>query len=58
LERLLAELSIEQWIGDAAKTETKRVRKQKTDRNDAQLLLALLIENNFPRGVGSESGKS
>src|SRR5271170_5515085 len=48
-ERLLAELGIEVWIGDAAKIKTKRVRKQKTDRNDAQLLLALLIENNFPR---------
>ncbi len=48
-ERLLAELSIEVWIGDAAKIKTKRVRKQKTDRQDAQLLLKLLLENNFPR---------
>ena len=48
-ERLLAELSIELWIGDAAKIKSKRVRKQKTDRNDAQLLLQLLLENNFPR---------
>jgi len=48
-ERLLAELGIELWIGDAAKIKTKRVRKQKTDRNDAQLLLQLLLENNFPR---------
>jgi transposase len=48
-ERLLAELGIEVWIGDAAKIKTKRVRKQKTDRNDAQLLLQLLLENNFPR---------
>ena len=29
--------------------KTKRVRKQKTDRNDAQLLLKLLLENNFPK---------
>src|SRR6266403_3507914 len=35
-ERLLAELSVEVWIGDAAKIKTKRVRKQKTDRQDAQ----------------------
>jgi transposase len=48
-ERLLAELDMELWIGDAAKIKTKRVRKQKTDRNDAQLLLGLLIENRFPR---------
>ena len=47
-ERLLAELGIEVWIGDAAEIKTKRVRKQKTDRNDAHLLLKLLLENNFP----------
>jgi transposase len=48
-ERLLAELGVELWIGDAAEIKTKRVRKQKTDRQDAQLLLKLLLENNFPR---------
>lgn len=48
-ERLLAELGMEVWTGDAAKIKTKRVRKQKTDRQDAQLLLKLLLENNFPR---------
>jgi len=48
-ERLLAELGIEVWIGDAAEIKTKRVRKQKTDRQDAQLLLKLLLENRFPR---------
>src|SRR5712692_954036 len=48
-ERLLAELRIEVLIGDAAEIKTKRVRKQKTDRQDAQLLLKLLLENNFPR---------
>jgi transposase len=44
---LLAELGIEIWIGDAAEIKSKRVRRQKTDRNDAQLLLKLLLENNF-----------
>jgi transposase len=48
-ERLLAELGIEVWIGNAAEIKTKRVRKQKTDRQDAQLLLKLLLENRFPR---------
>src|SRR5580692_6282470 len=48
-ERLLTELGIELWIGDAAEIETKRVRKQKTDTNDARLLLKLLLEDNFPR---------
>ena len=48
-ERLLAELQFELWIGDAAEIRTKRVRKQKTDRRDAQLILQLLMENRFPR---------
>jgi transposase len=48
-ERLLAELGMELWIGDAAEIKAKRVRKQKTDREDARLLLRLLQENNFPR---------
>ena len=48
-ERLLHELQVELWIGDAAEIRTKRVGKQKTDRQDAQLLLRLLIEDRFPR---------
>ncbi|MGB2900740.1 MAG: IS110 family transposase [Candidatus Acidiferrum sp.] len=48
-ERLLAELGFEVWIGDAAEIKKKRVRKQKTDREDARLLLRLLLENRFPR---------
>ena len=48
-ERLLAELQFELWIGDAAEIRTKRVRKQKTDRHDAQLILKLLLEDRFPR---------
>jgi len=48
-ERLLAELNFELWIGDAAEIRAKRVRKQKTDRQDAQLLLRLLLEDRFPR---------
>src|SRR5256712_8439559 len=48
-ERLLSEVQFELWIGDAAEIRTKRVRKQKTDRQDAQLLLRLLIEDRFPR---------
>jgi len=48
-ESLLNELEFELWIGDAAAIRTKRVRKQKTDRQDAQLLLRLLLEDRFPR---------
>jgi transposase len=48
-ERLLRELGFELWMGDPAEIRTKRVRKQKTDRQDAQLLLRLLMEDRFPR---------
>jgi transposase len=48
-ERLLGELNFELWMGDAAEIRTKRVRKQKTDRQDAQLILRLLIEDRFRR---------
>jgi transposase len=48
-ERLLAELGYELWIGDAAQITAMRVRKQKTDRQDAQFLLKLLVEDRFPR---------
>jgi len=48
-ERLLAELQFELWIGDAAEIQSKRVRKQKTDRQDAQLILKLMLKDDFPR---------
>jgi len=48
-ERLLAELDFEVWIGDPAEIKTRRVKKQKTDRQDAQLLLKLMMEDRFPR---------
>jgi transposase len=48
-ERLLAELGFEVWIGDPAEIKIRRVKKQKTDRRDAQLLLRLLREDSFPR---------
>jgi len=46
-ERLLSELQFELWIGDAAEIRSPRVRKQKTDRQDAQLILKLLLEDRF-----------
>ena len=48
-ERVLRQLEFELWIGDAAEIRTKRVHKQKTDRQDAQLLLRLMMEDRFPR---------
>ena len=48
-ERLLAELNFELWIGDAAEIHRKRERKQKTDRQDAQHILRLLLKDDFPQ---------
>src|SRR5262249_40911074 len=48
-ERLLAELNLELWIGDASQMRAKRVRKKKTDREDARHILRLLVEDGFPR---------
>ena len=48
-ERLLGELQLELWIGDAAEIQRKRERKQKTDRQDARHILKLLLKDDFPR---------
>lgn len=46
---MLSELGHELWLGEAAKIRASVVRKQKTDRRDAEHLLRLLIEERFPR---------
>jgi transposase len=51
-ERLLAELQFELWIGNAGEIKAARVRKLKTDRQDALLLLKLLVAH-----LGCESGE-
>jgi len=48
-ERLLAECGHELWLGDASAIRATVVRKQKTDRRDAEQLLQLLMEGRFPR---------
>jgi len=48
-ERFLAELDFELWIGDPAEVKAKRVKKRKTDREDARLLLKLMLEDRFPK---------
>jgi transposase len=48
-ERLLHELGFELWVGDPAKVRAAAARKPKTDKEDARLLLRLLLENRFPR---------
>jgi transposase len=46
---LLSELEYELWVGDPAQIKAERVRKQKNDRQDAQLLVKLMMEDRFPR---------
>jgi transposase len=48
-ERLLQELDFELWLGDALRVRAAVVRKQKTDRRDAEHLLDLLRQDRFPR---------
>ena len=48
-EQWLAEVGIELWFGDAAKVRAAVVRRQKTDRRDAEHVLQLLLENRFPK---------
>jgi hypothetical protein len=48
-ERLLEELGYELLIGDAARIRATEVRRQKTDRRDADHLLELLESDKFPK---------
>jgi transposase len=48
-ERLLESAGIELWMGDAARIRAAVVRKQKTDRRDAEHLMQLLRAERFPR---------
>src|SRR2546427_13044323 len=49
LERLVAELGHELWVGDPAEIRARAVRRQKTDTRDAEHLLDLLLSKRFPR---------
>jgi transposase len=46
---LLAECGHELWVGNAARIRAAAVGKKKTDREDAKLILRLLLEERFPR---------
>jgi transposase len=48
-ERKMGELGHELWLGDAGTIRRLVVRKQKTDRRDAEHLLRLLEQGRFPR---------
>jgi transposase len=46
---LLERLGHEAWVGDAAQIRASYVRRQKTDKRDADHILKLLVEGRFPR---------
>jgi transposase len=48
-EQMLEELGHEVWLGDAIEIRRRARRRQKNDRRDAELILDLLIHNEFPR---------
>lgn len=48
-EYLLEELGHEVWLGDATEIRRRARRRQKNDRRDAELILDLLIHDEFPR---------
>jgi transposase len=48
-EQLLEELGHEIWLGNATEIRLCARRRQKNDRRDAQLILDLLVRDEFPR---------
>ena len=48
-ERMLHDLGHQVWVGDATKIRRRARSRQKTDRRDAELLLDLLLKDEFPR---------
>jgi transposase len=48
-EQLLEELGHEVWLGDATEVRRRARWRQKNDRRDAELILDLLIHDEFPR---------
>ncbi len=56
-ERLMDELQIELWIGDAAEIRTKRVRKQKTGLARCPAHLEADAEGRLSEDLGAELGE-
>ncbi len=48
-ERLLEEMGCEVWLGHATEIRRRARWRQKNDRRDAELILDLMIHNEFPR---------
>ena len=48
-ENMLEQLGCEVWIGDATEIRRRARWRQKNDRKDAELILDLMLHNEFPR---------
>lgn len=48
-EQMLEELGFTVWLGHAAEIRRFAKRRQKNDRRDAELILDLLLEGEFPK---------
>src|ERR671919_1795975 len=48
-EQLLEELGHEVWLGDATEIRRRARWRQKNDRRDAELILELMLNDEFPR---------
>lgn len=48
-EQLLEALGHQVWLGDATEIRRRARRRQKNDRRDAELILELMVHNEFPR---------
>src|SRR5678809_1357289 len=48
-ERLLEELGHQVWLGDATEIRRRARWRQKNDRRDAELILDLMLHEEFPR---------
>jgi len=48
-ERLLEELGCEVWLGHTTEIRRRARWRQKNDRRDAELILDLMLHNEFPR---------
>ena len=48
-EELVEELGYQVWLGDSTEIRRRARRRQKNDRRDAELILGLLMREEFPR---------
>ena len=48
-ERMLEELGCEVWLGHATEIRRRARWRQKNDRRDAELILELMLHDEFPR---------